>query len=715
MPNIISVTRVFKLNRASLAEISSVTPLNALNAVSLDTETTGLDVTTARLIQVGAIRLSKGKIINSQTFDRLVNPEISIPPETTKIHGLVDEDVINARTFREISADLFHWIDQAIVIGYSIGFDLAILKRESELAKLSWYPPRTIDVRHLVKILSPQLPDYSLDMIAGWLGVNVDKRHHALGDAIITAEVYQSLVPKLMEKGIRTLAELEVACRIANNEAVIESQAGWFDFLNSNQRNDISHHALARIDSYPYRHRVRDVMAIPPEIVDHDMQISQVLSRIIEKRISCVFVHRDKSGSNYGIITERDILRAINSNASIVLDRQAGRLAQFPLEVVSEDAFIYRAMGRMSRRNFRHLGVVDKRGKIVGALSSRDLLKQRSDDALSLGDAIDQAHTGEELSIAWANIVLVARALEGEDVDARDIAAVISRELCALTRRACQIAEQELGPPPAPYAMLVLGSGGRGESLLAMDQDNAIIYSSSGLGNNEDKWFERLGSRVADLLHIAGVPYCKGGIMAKNAEWRMSASDWKQQIRTWINRTSPEDILKTDIFFDAISVHGKSEFMEDILGFALKAGSDSREFLQLMESNAADVTPCLGLFGRYRLDQGRVDIKMSGLLPIFSAARVAAIRYRINDRSTPERLRAVQLVAGGPDRLFDNLIEAHKIILTTILKQQLFDLEHGIPLTNKVAPNAMNYTAKSNLRWALEQVSSIADLLGVPA
>ena len=64
--------------------------------------------------------------------------------------------------------------------------------------------------------------------------------------------------------------------------------------------------------------------------------------------------------------------------------------------------------------------------------------------------------------------------------------------------------------------MLVLGSGGRGESLLAMDQDNAIVYADRDGGMSDedtDQWFAELGARVSCILDLVGVPYCKGGVM----------------------------------------------------------------------------------------------------------------------------------------------------------------------------------------------------------
>jgi DNA polymerase-3 subunit epsilon/CBS domain-containing protein len=89
----------------------------------------------------------------------------------------------------------------------------------------------------------------------------------------------------------------------------------------------------------------------------------------------------------------------------------------------------------------------------------------------------------------------------------------------------------------------VLGSGGRGESLLAMDQDNALFFAEGEPGGAEDRWFEALGAHIADILHEVGLPYCKGGVMAKNAPWRGSAKTWRDRIAGWIRRSKPEDLL----------------------------------------------------------------------------------------------------------------------------------------------------------------------------
>ena len=209
----------------------------------------------------------------------------------------------------------------------------------------------------------------------------------------------------------------------------------------------------------------------------------------------------------------------------------------------------------MSSNRIRHLAVNNGSGEIVGALGVSHLLRQRSQDAYILDDEIEESTTRESLGEVWSHLADVTRGLVAEEVDSRDIAAIISRELRALTKKACVIAEREMldageGEPPVDYCMIVLGSGGRGESLLAMDQDNAIIFENGAPGSETDKWFEALGKRVADILNIVGVPYCDGGIMGSNAEWRMEMDGWRQKIETWLTRSNTKDTLNSDIFFD---------------------------------------------------------------------------------------------------------------------------------------------------------------------
>jgi DNA polymerase-3 subunit epsilon/CBS domain-containing protein len=247
-----------------------------------------------------------------------------------------------------------------------------------------------------------------------------------------------------------------------------------------------------------------------------------------------------------------------------------------------------------------------------------------------------------------------------------------------------------------------------------MDQDNAIVFAEGEPDGPEDLWFAELGNKVADMLDAAGVPYCKGNIMASNPAWRMSINGWQDLLQTWVRRQSPEDILNCDILFDAVGGHGDIGLANAVLDYAFESGQKSQQFIKLMSINACKNSPPLGLFGRFKLDNGRMDLKMGGIMPLFSTARVLSIKHGIRAQSTPARFAALSEKVDRMQTTLENLGEAHRIIFQTILQQQLLDLEAGIPLSNRVAPGSLGSALRDQLSWALEQVPNVSNLLGDP-
>src|SRR5262249_54766896 len=154
---------------------------------------------------------------------------VAIPAAATRIHGIDDAAVSAAPPFVEVWPEFSAFIDGSIVIGHALGFDLAVLERECERAGLGCKLPRTLDTPPLAARAAANLPDYSLDGVAGSLGIDVTDRHSALGDAIAAARIFIALVPKLRERGIRTLAEAERACRRLGDVLEAQHKAGWVE------------------------------------------------------------------------------------------------------------------------------------------------------------------------------------------------------------------------------------------------------------------------------------------------------------------------------------------------------------------------------------------------------------------------------------------------------------------------------------------------------
>jgi CBS domain-containing protein len=688
---------------------TAATPLRSLTAIALDTETTSLDVRQARVLEIGAVAILKGRLVPGLHFTSLINPHEAIPPESVAIHGITDDAVKSANSFARVYRRYRDFAGGHVILGYALGFDLAILRSEHERAGLAWKAPRFLDVRDLAQVLKPDLSDFALETLAAWLGIAVVERHRALPDATLAAEVFLALLPRLRENSIRTLAEAEDACRRLSTSP---GGPGWHEAA-------LPPSGPVRVDSYPYRHRAKDVMSKPPQFAAPSMTIRQALAQLVHREVSSLFIARGKPEAPNGIVTERDILRAIARDGAKAFAKPVKSIATFPLESVSEEDFLYIAFGRMRRKKYRHMGVVDGEGELVGAITQRDLLRLQADEALAFADALGEAVGIEELALVWRKLANAARSLLHEDLEARDIAGIISGEVRSLTARAAAMAEREVSaaspkPKALRFAVMVLGSAGRGESLLALDQDNAIIFDAADEPTAE-AWLLKLGQRMNDILDEVGVPLCKGGVMASNPAWCKSVDQWRKQVAHWLSRADPQDILNADIFFDALPVYGDHGLVDDLRVDAIEAASKAISFLQLMDMNAASARPPLNWFGRFRLeDDGRMDLKMHGIMPIFSAARVMALRHTLHDLSTAGRLDGLRGKPDVSEENLDGLLEAHQIMIRDILHQQLADIEQGIPPSNRVDPKKLHAPEKAHLMWALKQVPLVRDLLGDP-
>jgi len=697
--------------------IAAATPLIALEVAVLDTETTGLDVRQDRIVQIGAVRMRGATLLDMPPFDRIVNPGHPIPPVASRVHGLTDADVAAHPPLPAILPGLLDWLGEAVVVGHSIHFDLAVLRHEAQRHNLAWREPRVLDVAFLASGLDRGLVDTSLDGLALNLGVAVEGRHTAWGDAKATARIYAALLPKLQAAGIRTLGEAEALSRRATDLISRQERAGWFD--RGAGRPD---YALAAMrvggqratDSFLYRQRLAEVMSSPLVTIAATASVHAAARLMHAKGIGSVFVEGE---DGHGIVTERDILRAMAEGGAAAASEPIGRFASRPVIAAPADTFLYRALGLMARRNLRYLGVTEG-GRLAGVFTLRTLLRERALATLVVGDEIAAAKDAADLARVQAALPGLAAGLLADGLEARAVAAIIAAENRAMTARAAELAEAELGAAPADYALLVLGSGGRGESLLAPDQDNALVVADDHAGDldSAEDWFTRFAVRVNALLDAAGIPLCKGGVMARNRPWRRRLSEWRAQLAEWARRPEPTAMLNLDIFYDFTLAHAPTARGAALAASLREAATEtalaSPSLLRAMGEVAGGHAAPLGLFGRIRRDEaGRVDLKAGGLLPITAGARVIALRHGVTALATPQRLVQAAARAGRGETDAALLADVHGFLLRLLLAQQIADLEAGIVPGNRVELAPLNRQDQDHLKDALGRVELIREML----
>lgn len=464
---------------------------------------------------------------------------------------------------------------------------------------------------------------------------------------------------------------------------------------------------VIRVDPFPFQHRVAELMQAAAPSLAATTTVESAVKLLAGGTMSAAVV-LDSANRPMGIVTERDVLRKVAADGTPG-SAPVTAIMSAPVATVPADAFVYVAIARMSRLGYRHLAVVDPDSKAyAGLLDVRAVLRQRATVALAIADEVAQATNWKALKAAFDRMPELGRSLRAEGVAAHQVAAVISGVVRDMTARAGELALADMvaekrGDAPAPWCLLVLGSAGRGESLLSADQDNALIH-----GGVEDDypWFQEFGERVAHILNQAGIPFCRGGVMASKRKLRHNLAGWQESINAWFEHPEPEAILNADIFYDFAAVGGDLGLAAALDEFSMRA-QGARLFLNLMAKEIGEKGDALGWFGRFKTKKGRVDLKIGGLFPIVAGARVLALRLGCNARSSRERWRAAAAAGILVTEDLARLLDAHEMILGLILDQQLADLANGLPASSQVEVRRLLELEQDRLKQALHVVRQI--------
>ncbi len=144
--------------------------------VALDLETTGIDAERDAIIEIGALKFRGDEVLDE--FSVLINPGRPVPPEITALTGIRDQDLIGAPRLHDVLTRLSRFVGDRVVVGHSVGFDLAFLRRWSTLST-----NRSLDTFQLATMLAPEAQRYSLSEVASTLGFPPAVSHRALDDS----------------------------------------------------------------------------------------------------------------------------------------------------------------------------------------------------------------------------------------------------------------------------------------------------------------------------------------------------------------------------------------------------------------------------------------------------------------------------------------------------------------------------------------------------
>jgi PAS domain S-box-containing protein len=330
--------------------------------------------------------------------------------------------------------------------------------------------------------------------------------------------------------------------------------------------------------------------------------------------------------------------------------------------------------------------------------------------------------SAEDLARANRRMATMAALMMGGDTDVLQVVRMLSGNADAAVRKGVELAIAELGEPPVPFDIMLMGSLGRAEVTLMADQDHAIIYpdpvdGETGAQDDVQPYFLRLGERLSEILDAAGYPYCPGKIMSSEPRCCQSLSAWRHAFSTWIHALEPDDLLQVKIFFDFRGVLGDPQ-----LTAALRrsvSGEIGREprFLHLLAHSVLQYEPPLSTFGGFVLEEGAADqatFDVKGVLAqVTDFVRLRALQYGIDAAGTLDRLEALR--AGGHLRE-DTVLqtaESYRFLMSVRLRHQAQQVLDRIEPDNRIAPAKLDEDERKRLKAAFSHIKALQSALGL--
>lgn len=468
-----------------------------------------------------------------------------------------------------------------------------------------------------------------------------------------------------------------------------------------------------------FSHKVSAHMQPAPIAIAPDMPVRDAVARMRDAEASVLLILSPQRRLQ-GILTEQDMVRRIAFR--VPPDTPVEEVMTCPVRTVSGGDFLYHAIARMRRHGLRHMPVLDAQGGVAGMVHLDDALAVAGRARLDQIDRLTQETSLDGMRAVKAAQVELANELFAENLPVPEIQSVLTHINNDLYRRIVErnltaMAAADWGTPPVAFCVIVMGSGGRGESYLYPDQDNGFILDDypDERHSEIDPFFIELAERMTRDLDRVGIPLCRGNVMATNPVWRKTASQWREQIALWCRRQSFVALRFSDIFYDFKAVYGEVDLAATLRESVTGIVRANPSFLRALYEDNREHGVALGWFGRFVTEKdnadhlGAINLKHTGTLPLVEALRLLALREGISAIATLQRLTALRESGFLAANEADYLIGAYHHITRLLLRQQLADFRAGKPLSNYVHPDDLSQREAEMLADSFRAINRLRD------
>jgi CBS domain-containing protein len=538
----------------------------------------------------------------------------------------------------------------------------------------------------------------SVEMVQGGHVVDVLEEGELFGYPSLLSGLSPVMTVRAAEDTLCYLIARQVA------EKVFGSPSG-LAFLTSSLRRRLERATQIREGrgADPRLVRADSLITRPPLVCEPETPIRQAAELMARERCSSVLVRAD---GGYGIVTDRDLRSQVVARG-VPSNHPVRDVMSFPLWSIPGESLVDDALLEMLDRGIHHLPVVDSSGIPVGVLTDTDVLGLERRRPFVLRTRIERARSDEEVAELGRVLPAATATLVRAGVDPVDIGHIVALIVDTLTRRFLDLAKDDLGPAPGPWAWLALGSEARQEQALNTDQDHALAYAD-GL-DEKDHYYQALAQRVVAGLEACGIPRCRAGVLASEKPWRRTLSAWAGTFEDWMRTRGPGPVSLTTIGFDFRPIAGFLD-VETPLDQAVRSARDRPVFLRRLARAALDFRPPLGFRGDLVLlkegkHAGSLDLKHRGTLPVVDLARLFALEAGVVARGTLQRLAVASEAGVVDDETRQALEEAYRVVLDFRAQHQAAKVEAGLVADNFLNPSSLGRVARASLKDAFRAIA----------
>ena len=395
-----------------------------------------------------------------------------------------------------------------------------------------------------------------------------------------------------------------------------------------------------------YECTVKDVIVREPVSVKPDVSIKKAIEIMDRENISSVVVVND-SNIPIGILTDTDIKRLLTRRVDF--SKPIGSIAIKRLVTIGLEDSCFDAIVLMLSNYIKHLVVLDSSGRLAGVITIRDLVYKTSVYPYYLAKVVPRTTDLKTLRTLYEEFNSWIRRLGARafDVDVlvnpHQLTKVVSLAYDSFVKRAVEMAVQEAkGPPPCPFAVVVLGSEGRMEQFVKTDMDNMLIYECK----EHREYFEHVSERAVELLDKMGFPPCREGYTMNRL--LMSVEEAKQLAANALERL-PETAVLISLIQDGRVVHGSTNVFERLRESVMR-GARAKGHIVLGES--LRFKPPIGPLGMLK---GKFRVKEEMLAPIVMPIRALSMLNGVTETNTVDRIKQLLKLKVLPESLAEEL------------------------------------------------------------